>query len=72
VISTGSHRLVDGSTIRVPFRGWYLPCGTDMENNGAIPDLLVPQTPQDEVAGFDRQLRVAVDDLLERLAGSGN
>jgi len=72
VISTGSHRLVDGSTIRVPFRGWYLPCGTDMENNGAIPDLLVPQTPQDEVAGFDRQLRVAVDDLLERLTGSGN
>lgn len=64
VISTGSHRLVDGSTIRVPFRGWYLPDGTDMENHGAVPDLLVPQTPEDEAAGFDRQLRAAVDALL--------
>lgn len=69
VISTGSHRLLDGSTIRMPFRGWYLPDGTDMENHGAVPDLQVPQTPEDEVAEFDRQLKVAVEDLLRRLDG---
>lgn len=68
VISTGSHRLVDGSTIRMPFRGWYLLDGTDMENHGAMPDLMVPQTPEDEAAGFDAQLKAAVDDLVSRMA----
>ncbi len=72
VISTGSHRLVDGSTIRIPFRGWYLPDGTDMENHGAVPDLLVPQTPEDESAGFDRQLRAAVDALLATPSANGS
>jgi tricorn protease len=67
VISTGGTRLIDGTTVRLPGRGWYLPDGTDMENNGAIPDLLVPQTPQDESASMDAQLKAAVDDLLKRL-----
>lgn len=67
VISTGAFTLVDGTRVRQPFRGWYLPDGTDMENNGAVPDILVPQTPEDEVAGFDRQLKIAVEDLLKRL-----
>lgn len=69
VISTGRHTLLDGSSIRMPFRGWYLPDGTDMENNGAVPDLMVPQTPEDEVAGRDAQLEAAVRDLLGRLDG---
>lgn len=38
-----------------------------MENNGAVPDLIVVQTPEDEVAGIDAQLKAAVDDLLTRL-----
>jgi tricorn protease len=38
-----------------------------MENNGAIPDIIVPQTPEDESTSTDTQLRVAVDDLLKRL-----
>ncbi|TVQ78389.1 MAG: PDZ domain-containing protein [Phycisphaeraceae bacterium] len=71
VISTGGFRLIDGTTVREPFRGWYLLDGTDMENNGAIPDIIVPQTPEDESAerpyGLDRQLRIAVEDLLSRL-----
>ena len=67
VISTGSFSLVDGTRVRQPFRGWFLPDGTDMENNGAVPDILVPQTPEDEAAGFDRQLKVAVEDLMKRL-----
>ncbi|MFN3168675.1 MAG: S41 family peptidase [Phycisphaeraceae bacterium] len=67
VISTGGTRLLDGTTIRLPFRGWYLPDGTDMENHGAVPDLRVPQTPEDESAGKDAQLEAAVADLLKRL-----
>jgi len=70
VISTGSVRLLDGTSVRMPFRGWYLPDGTDMENNGAVPDLRVPQTPEDESRGEDAQLRRAVEDLLGRL-GAG-
>ncbi|MGR4066847.1 S41 family peptidase [Billgrantia sp. C5P2] len=69
VISTLSHTLIDGATVRRPFRGWYLPNGTDMEHNGAMPDLPVEQTPQDEVAERDRQLERAVADLLERIDG---
>ena len=67
VISTGGTSLLDGTTVRLPFRGWYLADGTDMENNGAIPDIIVPQTPEDESTSTDTQLRVAVDDLLKRL-----
>jgi tricorn protease len=67
VISTGGFTLIDGTTVRLPFRGWYLPNGTDMENNGATPDLNVPRTPQDEAAGKDAQLEAAVKDLLGRL-----
>ena len=71
VISTGGFSLVDGTFVRLPFRGWYLMDGTDMENNGAMPDIVVPQTPADEAAeqpwGYDRQLKAAVDELLGRL-----
>ncbi|MBX3375322.1 MAG: PD40 domain-containing protein [Phycisphaeraceae bacterium] len=69
VISTGGWSLIDGTTVRRPFRGWYVEDGTgrDMELNGAVPHIIVPQTPEDEVGGTDRQLRTAVDDLLRRL-----
>ncbi|MDP1662228.1 MAG: S41 family peptidase, partial [Phycisphaerales bacterium] len=50
VISTGAATLVDGTAVRTPFRGWYLPSGTDMESNGAMPDFDVPSLPQDEAA----------------------
>jgi tricorn protease len=67
VISTGGTSLIDGTTVRLPFRGWYLPDGTDMENNGAVPDIIVDQTPEDEAANYDAQLKAAVDDLLKRV-----
>lgn len=67
VISTGSATLIDGTTLRMPFRGWYLPDGTDMENHGAQPHVPVAQTPADEVAGEDPQLEAAVRELLMRL-----
>lgn len=68
VISTGGTSLLDGTSVRLPTRGWYLLDGTDMELNGAVPDILVPQTPQDEAADSDQQLRAAVDNLMQRLA----
>ena len=45
VISTGSFSLEDGTTVRMPFRGWYVADQSprDMELNGAIPDLLIPK-----------------------------
>lgn len=67
VISTGGTTLIDGTRVRLPFRGWYVMDGTDMENNGAVPDILVPQTPEDESRDYDEQLKAAVDDLLGRL-----
>ncbi|MEY4810534.1 MAG: hypothetical protein RI986_872, partial [Planctomycetota bacterium] len=67
VISTGSTSLIDGTTVRTPFRGWYLPDGTDMEQHGAMPDMVVPQTAEDESASRDTQLETAVADLLKRL-----
>ncbi|MEO0652493.1 MAG: S41 family peptidase, partial [Planctomycetota bacterium] len=70
VISTGSAFLIDGTRVRRPFRGWYLPDGTDMEHNGAMPDVDVPQTPADDAAGVDRQLEEAVKALLGELADS--
>ena len=63
VISTGSFTLVDGSRVRRPFRGWRLPDGTDMEAMGAMPDIRVLRTPEDEAQGRDRQLEVAVEEL---------
>jgi tricorn protease len=67
VISTGSYRLIDGTTVRRPFRGWYLPDGTDMENNGAMPDVLVKVEPGNEVEGVDPQLEAAVRAVMEDL-----
>ena len=69
VISTGSFSLIDGTTVRRPFRGWYLPDGTDMESHGTIPDIAVSQTPMDEIRGIDRQLETAVDTMLKDLDG---
>ena len=71
VISTGSESLVDGTTVRMPFRGWFVPGtggkDTDMEENGAMPDLVVPQTPEDEAKGVDAQLERAVEELMKAL-----
>lgn len=67
VISTGAASLLDGASLRTPFRGWYLPNGADYENNGAKPDVSVAQMPQDEVTGKDAQLEAAVKELLGRV-----
>ena len=67
VISTGGTTLIDGTTVRIPYRGWFLPDGTNMENHGATPDVVVTQTPEDESRDYDAQLKAAVDDLMKRV-----
>ena len=69
VIGTGSYSLIDGSTVRTPGVGVYLadPKKTNMENYGVQPDLRVDNSPEDNLAGRDRQLESAVDELLKQL-----
>ncbi|MBW7995080.1 MAG: peptidase S41 [Candidatus Glassbacteria bacterium] len=68
VISTGATRLIDGSVFRLPFRGWYVQ-GSDinMERQGAVPDIIVPEPPGEEGSGADIQLERAVRELLGRI-----
>jgi len=60
VISTGSVGLLDGSSVRMPMRGWYLvSTGEDMELNGCTPDIAMWNDPM----GPDAQLARAVREL---------
>ncbi len=63
VISTGGQGLLDGSFVRMPFRGWYVNNSqrTNMEWNGCIPDYPVENLPGDFAAGRDRQLEKAIE-----------
>ena len=69
VIGTGSYSLIDGSTVRTPGVGVYLADAkhTNMENYGVQPDIRVDNSPEDNLAGRDHQLEVAVDDLMKQL-----
>jgi tricorn protease len=71
VIGTGSYSLIDGSTVRTPGTGVYLfdKQLTNMENYGVRPDILVENAPEDTLAGRDRQLETAVQELLKELQG---
>ncbi len=65
VISTGGAELIDGSYVRLPFRGWYvLAPEKNMENGPAVPDIIVPDPPGSRARGEDPQLRTAVETLL--------
>jgi tricorn protease len=62
VISTTRRSLLDLGTINIPFRGWFLPeNGADMELGPALPDVRVDNTPDEILAGRDRQLDTAID-----------
>lgn len=68
VISTGGVRLLDGSSIRTPGRGWYrADNGVNQENHPAVPEVIVWISPEDEVAGRDPQIEAAVRTLLAQL-----
>jgi tricorn protease len=75
VIATGSYRLINGGTIRTPgsLVVSYDPTkpnnyGINLENYGVAPDVWAENTPEDELAGFDRELKAAVDEALRMLA----
>ena len=72
VIGTGSYSLIDGSTVRTPGVGVFLADAkrTNMENYGVQPDMLVDNKPEDTLAGRDRQLEAAVDELMKQLNGT--
>ena len=71
VISTGAKRLIDGSYVRLPFRGWYVyDSGENMEDTPAVPDIMVTNPPNAKALGQDPQLERAVEALLERIDGA--
>ena len=68
VISTGSTKLINGSTVRMPFRGWFVKnTEKNMELGPAVPDIIVSNAPDDKARGTDTQLKKAVDELLKQL-----
>jgi tricorn protease len=42
---------------------------TNMENYGVQPDIRIENSPEDNLAGKDRQLEAAVAELLKELGG---
>ncbi|AVJ54862.1 peptidase S41 [Idiomarina sp. OT37-5b] len=68
VISTGAERLVDGSIIRMPFRGWWVKeSDANMDFTPAQPDIEVFNPPAYKAKKVDPQLERAVDELLKSL-----
>lgn len=68
VIATRDGPLLDLGNLRQAHYGWYTLDGTDMELHGAIPDVIVANTPADTVAGRDPQLDAAIDTLQEEVS----
>jgi C-terminal processing protease CtpA/Prc/Tol biopolymer transport system component len=63
VISTGGATMLDGSFVRMPFRGWYVndENKTNMELNGCPPDYPVENRPSEYAKGEDSQLDKAIE-----------
>lgn len=68
VISTGAYSLVDGSIVRMPFRGWWVKeSGDNMDFVPAKPDIEVFNPPAYKANNVDPQLKRAVKELLKEL-----
>ena len=74
VIATGSYRLINGGSIRTPgsLVVTYDPTkpnnyGINLENFGVAPDVWAENTPEDELTGFDRELKAAIDEAMKML-----
>ncbi len=66
VISTGSRTMVDGSTVRVPGRGWFVKATDKNEELGpAVPDMLVENSLDYVTTKEDAQLKAAADELMK-------
>jgi tricorn protease len=75
VIATGSYGLIHGGTIRTPgsLVVTYDPerpdnHGINLENFGVVPDVWVENTPEDELAGEDRELEAAIAEAMKMLS----
>jgi tricorn protease len=68
VISTGGRPLVDGSFVRLPFRGWFTKTTDKNQELGpAVPDILVYNSPDWIAKGTDDQLKRAAEELLKQI-----
>ena len=69
VISTGGRGLMDGSFVRLPFRGWYTKAtDKNQELGAAVPDIIVQNSPDWIAKGTDDQLKAAVEELMKQFA----
>ena len=59
--------LTDGSAIYVPTSYWYTPSGQPIHGPGIQPNIQVPLTVEDRMAGLDSQLARAFQYLDELL-----
>ena len=41
--------------------------GINLENFGVAPDVWAENTPEDELTGFDRELKAAIDEAMKML-----
>ncbi len=72
VISAVTIRIPEVGELQIPFRGWFhADTGRDLELNGAIPDVLVPMSAEDQVKDLDPQLDAALRVLNEAIAAKG-
>lgn len=65
VIGTRDIQLLDGSTFRVPSTGWFTLTGENLENSPVEPDVYVENSPEEDGSSSDRQLRKAIDVLMQ-------
>lgn len=67
VIATNDRSILDFGNFRDAEYGWYVNDGNDMENHGAVPDIIVEYTPEDEAKGRDPQLETTVNELMKTI-----
>ncbi len=68
VISTGGLGLLDGSFVRMPFRGWFVKANDmNMDKEPARPDIDIDNSPDYRAKGVDEQLKKACEVLLEQI-----
>lgn len=66
VIWTFGGNLIDGTSIRIPYQSVFRKDGTSLENKGEEPDIKVPWSTEDYLAGKDPQLEKAISVLLKK------
>ena len=68
VISAVGVKIPEVGELQIPFRGWFhAETGLDLELNGAVPDVIVPLRPQDEVTGRDPQFAAGMRALSDEV-----